>query len=158
MKKPALYLETSVVSYLVARPAPDLNTAAHQQITVEWWETKRKNFEIYISKVVWNEAISGDKEAAERRLKILKPLRMLPLNREVFSLARAFGEAGCVPAKAADDAIHIALAAVHRVHFLLTWNCTHINNVATIEEIRKVCENHGYNCPVICTPDELIRI
>ena len=158
MKKPALYLETSVVSYLVARPASDLNTAAHQQITVEWWETKRKDFDIYISKVVWNEAASGDKEAAERRLKILKPLRMLPLNREVFLLARAFGEAGCVPVKAADDAIHIALAAVHRVHFLLTWNCTHINNVATIEEIRKVCENHDYTCPVICTPDELIRI
>ena len=91
-------------------------------------------------------------------MKIMKPLRLLPLNREVFSLARDFGRTGCVPVKAADDAIHIALSAVHGVHFLLTWNCTHINNVATIDEIRKVCENDGYSCPVICTPDELIRV
>ena len=138
MKKPGLYLETSIVSYLTARPAKDLNTAAHQQITAEWWDTKRKQFEIYISKVVAKEAAAGDAEVAQQRMKILKPLRMLPLNREVMSLARAFGKVGCVPAKAADDAIHIAVAAVHGVHFLLTWNCTHINNVATIDEIRRV--------------------
>ena len=158
MKKPSVYLETSVVSYLTARPAADLNTAAHQQITVEWWDTKRKYFDIYISRVVMKEAVAGDAEVAARRVKILKPLRMLPFNRNVMLLAQDFGKTGCVPAKAADDAIHIALAAVHGVHFLLTWNCTHINNVATIDEIRKVCENHGCACPVICTPDELIRI
>lgn len=158
MKKPGLYLETSIVSYLTARPAKDLNTAAHQQITAEWWDTKHKNFNIYISKVVAKEAAAGDAEVARRRLKILKPLPMLPINREVAALARDFGRLGCVPPKAVDDALHIALAAVHGLHFLLTWNCTHINNVATIDEIREVCENHGYACPVICTPDELIRI
>lgn len=158
MKKPSLYLETSIVSYLTARPAKDLNTAAHQQITAEWWDTKRKNFDLYISKVVMNEAASGDVEVAARRVKLLKPLRMLPITREVAALARDFAKLGCVPPKAADDALHIALAAVHGVHFLLTWNCTHINNVATIDEVREVCENHGYACPVICTPDELIRI
>ena len=158
MNQPGLYLETSIVSHLTARPAKDLNTAAHQQITVEWWDTKRKTFDIYISKVVMKEAAAGDAEVAARRMKIMKPLRLLPLNREVFSLARDFGRTGCVPVKAADDAIHIALSAVHGVHFLLAWNCTHINNVATIDEIRKVCENDGYSCPVICTPDELIRV
>lgn len=158
MKKPGVYLETSVVSYLTARPAADLNTAAHQQITVEWWDTKRKNFDIYISRVVMKEAAAGDAEVAARRIKILKPLRQLAFNRKVMLLAQDFGKTGCVPAKAADDALHIALAAVHGVHFLLTWNCTHINNVATIEKIRKVCEHHGWVCPVICTPDELIRI
>lgn len=158
MKKPSLYLETSIVSYLTARPAKDLNTAAHQQITAEWWDTKRKNFDIYISKVVMSEATAGDAEVAARRLKILKPLRMLPITREVAALAQDFARLGCVPTKAADDALHIALSAVHGVHFLLTWNCTHINNVATIDGIREVCENHGYNCPVICTADELIRI
>jgi hypothetical protein len=158
MKNPGLYLETSIVSYLTARPAKDLNTAAHQQITVEGWDTKRKNFDIYISKVVMKEAGAGHAEVAARRLEILKPLRMLPLNREVVSLARDFGRLGCIPPNAADDALHIALAGVHGVHFLLTWNCTHINNVATIDEIRKVSENHGSACPVICTPDELIRI
>ena len=158
MKKPSLYLETSIVSYLTARPARDLNTAAHQQITLEWWDAKRKNFDIYISKIVLKEAAAGEAEAASRRLKLLKPLALLPINREVVSLARDFVELGCVPPKAADDALHIALAAVHGLHFLLTWNCTHINNVATIDAIREVCEHHGRACPVICTPDELIRI
>jgi predicted nucleic acid-binding protein len=158
VKKPSLYLETSVVSYLTARPAPDLNTAAHQQITVEWWDTKRKNFDIYISKVVMKEASAGNDEAAERRVKLLKPLRMLPITGKVVELARALCERHSLPTKATDDAFHIALAAVHGIHFLLTWNCTHINNVATIEQIRQVCAEHNCICPVICTPDELIRI
>src|SRR5438552_3220022 len=113
MKKPGLYLETSIVSYLTARPAKDLNTAAHQQITAEWWDAKRRNFDIYISRVVMKEAAAGDAEVAGRRLKILKPLPMLPITREVASLARDFGKTGCVPPKAADDAMHIALATVH---------------------------------------------
>ncbi len=158
MKKSSLYLETSVVSYLTARPAPDLNTAAHQQITLEWWETKRKNFDLYISKVVMKEAATGDSEAAARRVKLLKPLRMLPINREVVELARALCQRHSLPVKATDDAFHIALAAVHGMHFLLTWNCTHINNVTTIDQIREVCGEHHCACPVICTPDELIRI
>ena len=158
MKKSSLYLETSVVSYLTARPAPDLNTAAHQQITVEWWDTKRKNFDIYISKVVMKEAATGHAEAAERRVKILKPMRMLSINGEIVALARVLCERHSLPAKAVDDAFHIAIAAVHGVHFLLTWNCTHINNVATLGKIQKLCEERGHTCPVICTPDELIRI
>ena len=105
MKKPGVYLETSVVSYLTARPAADLNTAAHQQITVEWWDTKRKNFDIYISRVVMKEAAAGDAEVAARRVKILKPLRQLAFNGKVMLLAQDFGKTGCVPAKAADDAL-----------------------------------------------------
>jgi predicted nucleic acid-binding protein len=158
MKKPTLYLETSVISYLTARPAPDLNTAAHQQVTAEWWETKRKNFDIRISKVVLKEAADGDAEPAQRRLKLLKPMRLLPLNKNSVLLAKALVEGCALPAKATTDALHIALAAVHGMHFLLTWNCTHINNVATIEEIRAICQQSGWHCPVICTPDELIRI
>jgi predicted nucleic acid-binding protein len=158
VKKPRLYLETTIVSYLTARPASDLNTAAHQQITVEWWDRKRKDFDIYISKLVTTEAASGDSGAAKRRLKLLRPLRQLAINKNVVHLARILRKTRCIPEKAADDAMHVAVAAVHHMHFLLTWNCTHINNVATIEEIQSVCAGEGYHCPVICTPDELIRI
>ena len=88
----------------------------------------------------------------------LKPLRLLQVNREATALAKALVEGCALPPKATTDALHIALAAVHRMHFLLTWNCTHINNVATIERIREICSERGWHCPVICTPDELIRI
>ena len=61
-----------------------------------------------------------------------------------------------IPAKAATDAFHIAIAAVHRMDFLLTWNCTHIHNLSIVRRVERICTEAGYACPVICNPDELL--
>jgi predicted nucleic acid-binding protein len=148
-------METSIISYLTARPSRDLVITAHQQTTREWWEKRRKDFEIFVSRLVWQEASAGDTEAVNQRLKILKPLRWLQFRKEVSLLAKALLEIGPLPAKAANDAVHIALAAVHGMHFLLTWNCAHINNAEMVGEIRRICEQRCFPCPVICTPEEL---
>ena len=151
-------METSSVSYLSARPSRDLVTAAHQQTTREWWENRRKRFEIFISRLVRQEACDGDAEAVKQRLKVLKNLRWLQFRKDLSSLAAALLDRGPMPSKAADDAVHIALAAVHGMHFLLTWNCAHINNAEMVGEVREVCEERGFSCPVICTPEELIGV
>ena len=154
--KARLYLETTVPSYLTARPSRDLIRASHQQITREWWEHRRTHFEVFISQLVMDEAGAGDPAAARRRLEVLSDFPLLDLTGEVFSLANALVDSLALPPKAATDAAHIALAAVHGMHFLVTWNCAHIANAELATEIQSVCGKHGFAAPVICTPEELM--
>lgn len=154
--KPKLYLETTVPSYLTAWPSRDLIRAGHQQITREWWQTRRAGFDIYISQFVLDEAGAGDSEAARERLAALRGLPLLDPTDEVVELAEALTISLSLPTRAVTDAAHIALAAVHGMHFLLTWNCTHIANAEMSAAIETACRERGFDCPVICTPEELM--
>ncbi len=151
-----VYLETSILSYLTARPSRDLLAAAHQQVTRDWWESRRPHFEVFISPLVEQESRRGDPEAAQRRLDTLRGLAMLELVEEAYDLAAALISEGALPAPAGNDAIHIALAAVHNIDYLLTWNCRHIDNAETKPIARSVCATRGYTCSEICTPEELM--
>jgi hypothetical protein len=154
--KPLLYLETTVPSYLTAWPSRDLIRAGHQQITKEWWRTRRTDFDIFISQLVLDEAGAGDAEAARERLDALKDCALLDITIEVDELAAALVTSLNLPPKAVTDAAHIAVAAVHGMHFLLTWNCTHIANAEKAVLIERICREHRFICPVICTPEELM--
>jgi hypothetical protein len=151
-----VYIETSIISYLASRPARDLLAAARQQLTRMWWEEHRNRFETFISPLVKEEAAQGDPEAAKRRMQSLEGLQVLEVVREAFELAEALIAEAALPAKAQDDAAHIALATVHNMDYLLTWNCRHIDNAETKPIIRAVCGRLGYACPEICTPEELM--
>jgi len=152
----SVYLETSIFSYLTARPSRDLLTAARQQLTEQWWHDHRRRFELFASPMVEGEARKGDPEAAERRLSAMSGIPQVVENDEVDRLAERLVRDGAVPEAATDDAIHIAIAAVHGLDYLLTWNCRHINNAETKPAIRATCEALGYVCPEICTPEELM--
>jgi predicted nucleic acid-binding protein len=149
-------LETSIVCYLTARPSHDLIRAAHQQVTRDWWEL-RSSFELYISQFVLEEAKAGNAEAAGRRLSALREASLLELTPEAGGLAREILGRGGMPAKAYVDAVHVALAAVHGLDYLLTWNCTHIANATMRSKIESVCRAAGFEPPVICTPVELVK-
>ncbi|WP_437906746.1 type II toxin-antitoxin system VapC family toxin [Sorangium sp. So ce327] len=152
--KPRLYLETTIVSYLTARPSRDLVQAAHQQVTREWWAS-RDDFTLFISQFVLDEAGAGDGDAAARRLDALRGATLLDITEEAILLASNLVVGGGLPAKARVDALHVAMAAVHGMDFLLTWNCKHIANAATRERIEELCRVDGFEPPVICTPLEL---
>jgi predicted nucleic acid-binding protein len=154
--KPKLYLETSIASYLTARPSHDLIRAAHQQITRDWWEM-RSSFSLYISQFVLDEARAGNAEAAGRRLSVLREASLLELTPETGELAREILGRGGMPSKAYVDAVHVALAAVHGLDYLLTWNCTHIANATMRGKIEAICRAAGFEPPVICTPVELVK-
>jgi hypothetical protein len=154
--KPRLYLETTIPSYLTAWPSRDLIVAAHQQITQEWWRTRRDAFEMYISQFVLDEAGAGDSQAARERLDVLKPFPLLDISPEVSQLAAALLEAGIIPSRAARDAAHIAICAIHGIDYLMTWNCAHIANATIIKTVQAVCVQNRCACPVICTPEELM--
>jgi len=151
-----VYLETTIPSYLTAWPSRDLIVAAHQRLTREWWDTRHDRFELYVSQFVLDEAGGGDELAAAQRLQVLVALPLLDINEDVTDLAVALLAAGAVSGAAALDAAHIAVAAVHAMDFLLTWNCRHIANAESIPAVRRVCTELGYECPTICTPEELM--
>jgi predicted nucleic acid-binding protein len=154
--KPKVYLETTIPSLLTAWPSRDLIIAADQQVTREWWRTRRGDFELFVSQVVLDEAAEGDKAAAAERLAEIQGLPVLEVNGDVERVARTVLKTGLIPAKASNDALHLAVAAVHRMHFLLTWNCRHLANAAIGGELAAACQQAGFEMPVICTPRELI--
>ena len=153
-----VYIETSVVSYLTARPSSDLLAAAWQAATADWWETQRGRFDLYTSEVVLAEAGRGDAESAKRRLDVLSELPLLELTGAARALSKTLIRDGALPPNAVDDSLHIALAAVHGVDYLLTWNCRHIDNAEMKPLIRTVCLVNGHQCPEICTPQELMGV
>ena len=155
--KPRLYLETTVPSYLTAWPSRELIVAGHQQVTREWWSSRKEAFEIYVSQFVLDEAGAGDPDVAGARLEVIDGLELLEITDGVTELAEVLVTSGVVPAKAATDAAHIAIAAVHSMDYLMTWNCAHIANATMAKAIRKACEDRGFQCPVICTPEELLE-
>jgi predicted nucleic acid-binding protein len=152
--KRRIYLETTVPSYLSAWPSRDLVRAAHQHITREWWAT-RDSYELYTSRLVVKECQAGDASAANDRLAALEGIPLLEQTPEVAALADQLVRGVPLPERAAADALHIAIAAVHGVDYLLTWNCTHIANVTLRPRIEAVCRTAGYEPPLICTPEEL---
>jgi hypothetical protein len=154
--KPRVYLETTIPSYLTAWPSRDLVRAAHQQVTREWWEQRRGEFELFISQIVVRECQAGDPEAASQRLALVGDLALLEQTEAAVALAQTLLERVPLPERAAVDALHIAIAVVHGIDYLLTWNCTHIANAALRGRIEAVCLAEGYEAPVICTPEELV--
>ena len=154
--KAKLYLETTIPSYLVGRPSRDLLVAAHQEITRECWESRRSQFELYVSELVLQEVRAGDTLLAGQRLELLRDIPILAVSSEILKLARDLITEGPIPRKAAGDAAHIAIATVYGCEYLLTWNCRHIANAELHRAIRRVVEQYGYEVPSLCTPEELM--
>jgi predicted nucleic acid-binding protein len=150
-----LYIETSVISYLTARPSRDVIALGHQQLTREWWERAALEFAFYASRLVVAEAQLGDPTAAAARLALLEPITLLAETAESRVLARRLLAVGGLPAKAASDALHIAIATVHGMDYLVTWNCKHIANARMLRFVGETCRAAGFEVPVICTPEEL---
>jgi len=155
--KPKVYIETSIPSYLTSRPRNDLRAMANQNTTIEWWENRRTEFDIYISEFVVAESSQGDLEAAGHRLAAIKEISELDVTEEVRQLGRALVAEGPIPEGAEIDAYHIAVAAVNGTDYLLTWNCKHIASAVIRPQIEAVCRNHGFEPPIICTPQELME-
>ncbi|MCZ6679769.1 MAG: type II toxin-antitoxin system VapC family toxin [Candidatus Poribacteria bacterium] len=156
MKK-SVYIETSIPSYLTARPSRDVRAAAWQQITSQWWDEARVDYDLFTSELVTVEASAGNPEAAARRLEALRGIAELPIDEEVQELADQLISKGGIPSGAEADALHVAAAAVHRIDYLLTWNFRHIDNAAKKPIIRSICAAAGYSCPEICAPMELLQ-
>jgi len=155
MATQSVYVETSVVSYLASRSSRDPIVAGHQAATHEWWNVRRGRYGLYVSELVIAEAGRGHEEAAVKRLALLDGIDLLRITEEVSIFAQTLIDRQAIPRVASADAVHVAVAAVNGMHYLLTWNCKHIANAERRDAILAACLQCGYKPPVICTPDEL---
>lgn len=156
MPKPSVYLETTVISYLVgwlSRDSPLV--ASNQEFTREWWMTQRDKYELFASPVVVDEVSKGDDELATQRLAHLAAVQLLEVTLEARRLAARLVRGAALPAKAEIDALHIAVATINGVAYLVSWNCTHIVNAVTLPRVYEICRANGYEPPFICTPQQL---
>jgi predicted nucleic acid-binding protein len=152
----SVFLETTFISYLVARPSRDLLVAAHQHATQEWWADRRSDFECCVSQVVIDEPSAGDPAEVQKRLAVIIGLPALEITVDAGSLTEAILSEGILPSHAVRDAAHVAVAAVHGIDYLLTWNCKHLANAQIARRIALVCQRLGHRMPIICTPEELM--
>lgn len=151
-----VYLETSILSYLRAKPASQILSAARQFLTRRWWDKERNQYEIVISQIVLTESMQGNSELAQERLSFLKNIPLLTIEPPVFEISKALMTAQLLPEKAELDSLHIAVAAYHEVDYLLTWICKHIANARTPPRVLNIIRKLGYTPPLICTPEEMI--
>lgn len=156
-QRPAVYLETSVVSYLTARLSRDLRIARRQRLTRVWWHRYRQHHPLLISMLVMAEAAAGDSAASKARLDAVRGIDMLPFDARSERLAEKLIGGDRLPEKALADAEHIAIAATHCVPTLITWNCKHLANSGLRSAVVRACEAEGFRCPEICTPEDLMR-
>ena len=152
---PKLYIETSVVSYLVAAPSSNIRVAAHQLATHKMWQ-QLDDYDIYISDIVVAEASKGNPVLAEKRLWALKDFDVLPVTDVTSKLAKQLLCQNAIPLKCPEDALHIAAATVNNLDIIVTWNFKHINNPFMMKKIQKVIVEAGYNFPIICSPEEML--
>jgi hypothetical protein len=150
-----IYIETTVVSYLVANPSRDSILAAHQQVTRQWWQDERQRYQCVTSEEVWREAALGDAEMSRRRTEALAGMTVLLVEDAARNLAREILVEMILPPAAASDAVHAAVASLNQVNILLTWNCRHLANPHLLRRLREFMARRALTLPEICTPIEL---
>lgn len=154
--KPRIYIETSVVSYLAARPSLDAVNAARQYESLRLWSA-RDRFELVISSLVRDEASDGDASAAAQRLRLLDGLARMPLSAEAVATAKVLIANQVFPPKAYADALHVAIAAHSGCDGITSWNYRHIASAWARQRVEANLRQLGVSVPVIATPDAFLE-
>lgn len=153
----SVYVETTIPSYLAAKPSRDLVTAAHQQITHEWWETAPARFACYISDAVLEEIQRGDPAYVAKRLELVSEMDVLAISTDVEFLFREYIARVVLTGSAVTDLAHFAYAVAYNMDYLVTWNCRHIANGQVIKRLTRSNDGLGRPTPIIVTPEELLN-
>lgn len=150
-----VYIETTIPSYLAAHPSSQKQIAQDQQATHHWWKHERSRFRLYTSIFTTDEASRGDPSAAARRTPFLSGIPLLDIPERLAELEADIINLFRLPPKAYTDASHLGLAILHRMDYVLTWNCTHLANAVLQKELLEYCMYHQLHVPVVCTPHTL---
>ena len=151
-----VYIETTIPSYLAAHPSRQPVMAQHHKFTHEWWKQERSRYRLFTSFLVRAEASRGDPRAAARRMPFLDNIPDLDVPLETDALSKNLIKLLTISLKAEADATHLALTILHRITYLLTWNCTRLANPVLQKELIEYCQYHQLHVPVICTPELLL--
>lgn len=154
--KPSVYIESTIPSYLAARPSRDLIVAARQQITWDWWQIAHDQYELFVSDAVLGEIRAGDPEVAARRVRFVGGLRVLEAAEPITQLAEVYENELGLGATARRDLLHVAYAVLFELDYLLAWNCTHLANGHVIRRLIEANLRASRFTPLIVTPDVLL--
>ena len=156
MRKTKIYLDTSVISFYFAEDAPE-----KMAITRKFFDQEMAtgNYEIYLSSIVFEEL--GDTINPELRDKMLKLARELhaevvPLSEAVDQIATQFVEEGLIPVKYKEDGLHLAIALLHNLDYVISWNFKHLVKLKTKRAVRIMAVREGFKEVEILTPQEVI--
>lgn len=156
--KATVYIESTIISYLAAKPSRDLIVAAHLQLTMEWWDLIRSKVACFVSPFVIQEISAGDEEAANKRIEIIQDIPVLEINQEIQKLAQRYFDSLDIPEKARLDASHLATAVWHEIDYLISWNCKHIVSGRVKKVLERINAQLNIKSPVLCTPEELMEV
>lgn len=154
-KKPTVYVETSVVSALLDERKDPVRLVRHAS-SLDWWTKQRQFFELYTSEIVYFELAKGHLLDPTAMLGYLDQMIRLPVNDDVDGAAATYQDQMLMPREDAGDAVHVAIASVHQIEYLLTWNCQHLANTNKARHLQTINRRLGLMSPFLLTPDMLI--
>lgn len=153
--KARVYIETTIPSfYHEARTEPEM--VARRGWTRQWWDQCRSRYELLTSEAVIDELQKGAFPYQDAALALIEGLPLLEIEEAVADIVTAYISHHVMPAEPAGDALHLALASLHKCDFLLTWNCRHLANANKFPHIRRVNALLGIFVPSLVTPLELL--
>lgn len=149
--KQSLYLETSVVGAYLDNGEP-----FRRDLTIRWWERELSEYRAVVSPLVARELERVPEPHRTGYLKLIAPLEQVNVSEEAAILAEGYVTRGIFHRKYLGDALHVALASVHKIDYLVTWNFGHLANVRRQARIRLFNTAAGFFSPVIVTPEFLV--
>lgn len=154
--KSRVYVETSVISYLAARPSDNAVNASRQHFSYQLWQ-RRERLGLVISDAVLAEVNEGDEQAVRNRLVYCNAMPRLELPEDALALARELVAMRAIPVKAFTDSMHIAIASLHQVELIASWNFRHIAGPVARRKIEHALAEAGEFVPTIATPEEILE-
>lgn len=149
-----VYLETSFISACVTE-RNDTTSAYRRQVSTTWWKEQQGKHKLFIAEEVLIELSHPAFRHGADAKALLRGIPLLPVNEDVRGLAKILVSQKVMPGPVAGDAIHVAVATVQGMEYMLTWNVRHLANANKLEHLRIICRRVGYVPPQIVTPDIL---
>ena len=153
-QKPSLYLDTNIFSVLHYRGG-DPRVLNQRLITQAWWQLERKRFHIFTSSIVEEELKKGEYGSQEKALAQVKWLPFLPMKSAVRSCIEVYMREKLVPGSKLPDAAHMAMATVHGINYLLSWNQAHLANASTQLHLATLNRTMHYRTPKLVSPETI---
>jgi len=150
--KISLYLETSVVGAYLDNSEP-----FRRDLTIRWWEHELGEYRACSSILVQRELERLPEPHRTGYLNLVQPLEQLDLTEEAAILADGYIDRGIFSRKYIADAIHVAIASIHKIDYLVTWNFGHLANVRKQARLRRFNTDAGFFSPTIITPEFLVH-
>ena len=148
-----VHLETSFLSACVST-RQDAASQVRRDQSRRWWVQQRGLHDLFVSAEVVRELSSPDYPHSDRAMALAASVSMLTLNDEIRGLAKILIRQKVMPGpEGAGDAVHVAVATVHQIDVVLSWNVRHLANRNKTAHLREICRRLGYVPPEILTPE-----